>query len=599
MGTSAAAVWTASTQAGLLAQSSIQAFATIADVAGYHPTVPPIFIRTSGHSRRGDGGGAMYMAVDVEPAHNGKLSINLSDGAMSWFELIEAPVKPEMLGAKCDGVSFDEDAINAAHSAALARGTYVQLSKGTYIVRATKTGTGLNTRQRRYALEMSSNSRYEGIKGLTTIKLANHQSTDENPLDVNLFHVTRPVRDIHLRGIIFDMNGQNNPTSPNRASGDYDHLLGCCTLNITGNGVWVEGLWITQCEFNHTAGTTQLCIGQSGESIVEPLSRNIHIWDNVFRNNGLDTDDHSTIYGWCEDFWVYDNIFEQTGDIDQSHRNWVACEIHGSNSWFVRNRVKGYYRGCWISSNFTRRVEGVHIEGNVFEVWGTGPAFYRELREMTDISDVHITNNDIVITDHPAPIKIKGGIDIVTKYGVSKIFVRNNRIRAQKGDNFNSSGLNLGCTTPGETTSFIYFENNFVEDTVTGFYARVNNANDAHTDGFLDEIHEMNNTYLNLGMSSPSELSIGSRYHAQPGRRIGTASCIDNKYLSRDGKNNFDWGIWAYGEILRMTISGNRFDGMNLTDGHHSISITDAKIIHKVGGQLAGSSAKPHSHMRR
>lgn len=68
------------------------------------------YIRTAGFSTVGDGGEALYNRVISKPDHPGK--VQSADGA--WWELTSAFVVPEMFGAKCDGVSDDVPAINAA-----------------------------------------------------------------------------------------------------------------------------------------------------------------------------------------------------------------------------------------------------------------------------------------------------------------------------------------------------------------------------------------------------------------------------------------------------------------------------------------------------
>lgn len=68
------------------------------------------YIRTAGFSTIGDMGGALYSRAISEPEHPGK--VQSADGA--WWELTSAFVMPEMFGAKCNGVSDDVPAINAA-----------------------------------------------------------------------------------------------------------------------------------------------------------------------------------------------------------------------------------------------------------------------------------------------------------------------------------------------------------------------------------------------------------------------------------------------------------------------------------------------------
>ncbi|MFD2235938.1 hypothetical protein [Aureimonas populi] len=67
-------------------------------------------LRTNGYYVAGDGGGALYKRVGVEPSHAGKFQS--ADGA--WWELLEAVRDVRMYGARGDGASDDTPAFRAA-----------------------------------------------------------------------------------------------------------------------------------------------------------------------------------------------------------------------------------------------------------------------------------------------------------------------------------------------------------------------------------------------------------------------------------------------------------------------------------------------------
>jgi hypothetical protein len=71
------------------------------------PTAMEVF-RTGGYYTVGDGGGADFVRVDAEPSRPGKVQ----DASGAWFELRETVINPIMFGAKCDGVTPDQDAFN-------------------------------------------------------------------------------------------------------------------------------------------------------------------------------------------------------------------------------------------------------------------------------------------------------------------------------------------------------------------------------------------------------------------------------------------------------------------------------------------------------
>lgn len=91
-------------------------------VANYHPTLAPDFIRTSGYSSAGDDGGALYKKSLSEPSHAGKLSITLSGGSTTWYEIVGTRLPFEALGGVGDGVTNGAVLMQAAINMMSARG---------------------------------------------------------------------------------------------------------------------------------------------------------------------------------------------------------------------------------------------------------------------------------------------------------------------------------------------------------------------------------------------------------------------------------------------------------------------------------------------
>lgn len=542
-------------------------------------------ITVAGYLTAGDGGNGIYYKVASGAANPGK--ITSADGA--HWQLKQYPVNVKALGAKGDGVAFDESAINNAHTLSLQLKTQVFLPSGTYIVRPTLSAVAPGIPVTRYfSLNLDSNSFYQGVKGQTTIKMADNSSSDAFPKDVNIFVVITPETNITLTGIIFDLNGANNLINPGRAAGSpYANQYCCGALNITGNDVNVDGLYIYGCEFNNCPGTNQIVTGQPANAYAGILSKNVYIYDNNFNNNGLDVDDHSALYCWAEYAWIYGNNFKQSEALSRVNRNWVALEIHGKDTWFYNNYIENFYRACWISSNFTRHVTNVHIYDNDFHVWSFGPSFFRELSIFTDIFDIHIHDNDIYISNLSSPGAIKAGISMNTLFGVSDIKIHDNFILAV-GVTYDSAGLTI-TAGPGSVIRNVFFTNNYVQNCVTGIYARVNTA-----DGVLDEIYDEGNTYLNLGGSDPSKVSVGSRFEAHAPAFIGTVSSVKNRYIDKVG--DFDWGIQLIGDIDTFNAEHNIYESLNNYTSNSPYSIDYATLgtnIRRLGKQACTGTSAP------
>jgi len=125
-------------------------FATMSAAMAYEPTVAPTYLRIEGYAAVGDGGGALYKKVVSEPSHAGKFSITLDDGVtVVWYEIAETEIFPEMFGAKRDGATDDQPAIQNAIN--FSRRTFFR--EGTYLLNS---GLTLPTKQQLHGFSASN-----------------------------------------------------------------------------------------------------------------------------------------------------------------------------------------------------------------------------------------------------------------------------------------------------------------------------------------------------------------------------------------------------------------------------------------------------------
>lgn len=109
-------------------------FPSIAAAEALTPVSASDFIRVSGYTTAGDGGGALYKKVASEPAHAGKFSITLDDGVTEvWYELAETVVDIRMTGAIQDPGTDLTDS-TPAFEAAWSVSKEVRVPEGRFVV---------------------------------------------------------------------------------------------------------------------------------------------------------------------------------------------------------------------------------------------------------------------------------------------------------------------------------------------------------------------------------------------------------------------------------------------------------------------------------
>ena len=275
-------------------------------------------------------------------------------------------------GAVGDGVENDAIAINVAVVAACASGKVLHVPAGTYrlipaTVKTDEAGTNI------CAIEMLSNLHIRADKG-AVFKIANNQSSNSAPINISMFFSNQVLSNITIDGLTIDMNGQNNPINhTNRTNAGV-------LFSGTPGGVAASGTDITiqNCKIRNVAGVT--CIGMAQTNTAgATLGKRWKILNNVFENVGLDSGDHSSIFGWATDVEVRGNVFTNPAPFNSGAATGglVACEVHGSNTVFTGNRIHNYYQGLWIGTNLTEDfVSNVNVFGNTAKVGECFTDFY-------------------------------------------------------------------------------------------------------------------------------------------------------------------------------------------------------------------------------
>lgn len=347
-------------------------------------------------------------------------------------------VTPQDYGAKADGVTDDTIAIQTAINVASATGSTVYFPGGTYlVVPATLKdweGTPLGEGQMTCAFIMQSNMSLWGEVG-ATLKLANNVSTLAAPKRVALFFTNVPLQNISFYGLTMDMNGLNNRISPSAPASynRYNQAMIHVTGTISGVAARCDNVTIDNCKFLNTAGTSCVVMAQSN-TVGVTLGQNWSITNCLFKNNGLDTDDHSSVFAWAENVKCENNTF--TADtmfpngISGNSGSFVAYEVHGANQRFTNNFISNYWQGMWVASNLTAQAANIIIANNTFSpVKWYAIDFFRSSSTETEINRVLIEGNTVLVDDTTLTGVVptfKAAFQIASFYRVQNVQITNN-----------------------------------------------------------------------------------------------------------------------------------------------------------------------------
>jgi hypothetical protein len=299
------------------------------------------------------------------------------------------------------------------------------------------------------------------------------------------------------------------------------------------------------------------------------------ILNNTFANNGIDSDDHSTVFGWANDIDVEENTFSNstpagvslfTGSPSVSGPH-VAYEVHGSNTTFNNNTIHNYYQGLWLADNLTSPVVHTVIQHNRFDPVFFGASAWDQSAAEKGITGILIEDNDFYFDDSTIPsnpkVDHKAGVVIGSPYGISDVVVRGNRARKTGGSAIASSfAIVIAPTVADQSTRSITISNN----TGTGLSNGVTIA--AHN-GRLENIAAINNDWKDLapaGIASRASgdfvRNLGASTGTIAGLNLGGGSVVD----SRPSPQTY-YGILIQGgssnlSITDLILNPTRFSGI-------------------------------------
>lgn len=463
--------------------------------------------------------------------------------------------------------SVNATALQAAVTYACANNTVLHILGYTYTITPYQAETDLSGTNYATAL-MCSGLSVTGDMG-ATLKVSNGTSTSGSPINYSIFFSNVPLSKIAIRGITFDLNGANNTISPSAPASYNNYTTAAIIFSGGGSGSSAAAgtdITVDHCEFLNAPGVSSIVTAQSNTAGVT-IGTHWTITNNLFYNNGLNSNDHSSIYGWANDVVVTGNIFDNptmsTGYPAIGPH--VAYEVHGSNQIFSNNFVNNYYQMAWVADNYTSQTKNVVISNNLFTVSGVGVnAFYESAAEY-GINGVSVEGNTCYITDDTVTqySGVKSCFQITTGYGVENFKYSGNR------------GYKLGTTN---TAYFFYTQS-------SGIAANVNDGitlsdNEARyfaggvfigtnsTNGY-GSLSILNNKFIDMtpsvgvtGTAGVNGINIGT----QPVKTL----TMSGNVFENDSAVSYLYGIYLSGSITNLVNGPESYiaiSSANYTEG--------------------------------
>lgn len=462
------------------------------------------------------------------------------------------------------------DMASAISAAINSGGQIVQLADTTYAVRPATSFT-LESGVNLCVAPLVSGLRLLG-DGNSTLFVPNNYSTRAAPVRFNILCANQHVRDIVIDGVTFDLNGDSNSISPDAENGAFNTGYNTASVIVSGNAS-ISDSKIINSTFKHTPGCSVIVLAQTNDEEGIALGKNIEIAGNTFVDNGIDTNDHSSVYAWADDVKIHHNTFRMSSPsyggyvVNGRTGPLIAVELHGSSNDFSHNYIKNYMQGVWISNNITSISKIQKIVGNTFEVGYSAADMWIQDEGLKGISDVLISDNVIWLTYELYPnapayeALMARGIGIQPLHGATNIHVANNSINGQRDNSRGSWGVLINAVELGYTLKNVVVENNRMANVSigVGLVARDN--------GTYDDIMIRNNTIMDPVVGNPLQAN-PMGFYVLSGEHTETIDISGNVVTDSNSTAEADYGIFIESEspgarISKLIMYNNVFSGLS------------------------------------
>jgi hypothetical protein len=310
------------------------------------------------------------------------------------------------------------------------------------------------------------------------------------------------------------------------------------------------------------------------------LGKNWSITNCTFSNNGIDTDDHSSVFAWAENVLCEGNIF--TADtmfpngISGNSGSFVAYEVHGANQRFVNNLISNYWQGMWVASNTTSAAENIIIANNTFApVKWYAIDFFRSNAVETDISRVLIDGNTVLVDDTTTTGTLptfKAAFQIASFYRIQNVQISNN-FCSKSGATIPSIGILI--TPQGNANSDhrgIIIRDNTFSNFNSGVATFINSTNG------MGPLEISNNYFRNCsdatGYTTPQGIAISLSGVAPLATAYASLFISNNTFIDDRTVKQMDFGIRLdQVTVTNLNVQRQKYVGM-VTNNYAEASTT-------------------------
>lgn len=367
-------------------------------------------------------------------------------------------------------------------------------------------------------------------------------------------------------GTAIDTGGSQS--GMHQGTGGSYTFFNCAALMISGSVATVGAdarlnrAKILNCEFVNGPGVSTLVLAQTnansdGLSAGSVLGDDIEIAGCRFHDNGLDCDDHSTIFGWANNVRVHHNVFSASLPSSGVQGPLAAMELHGSDTWFTHNKVFNYAWGVYFADNFTERVRGQYVTDNSFIVTKKACRAWVELSTSPGIEIVRFSRNRVWLIDaFPGEFdgdgsQIKKAIDFRPSYGAIYDYQIDANIITNL-DTFAAWGIVIASIAANTAIS----NGKCYANTLGGFSDSIVVGGG---DGFVFELDCDENLITDVRPTEVNTNTIGIYHLGQSG-----AVRIRNNSVRRGpagSSGHPEYGLYLTGSAMDLDMDGNNAEG--------------------------------------